>query len=137
MLVYRNATDFFLNVLVFFMIIHRNKWTPHKVWFRYWGWQHHIYTKRVGKGLLLLLLKFMGIRPGISSRSKMAWESKERRLAWISTVIRGIGVSIHEDWKDLAFSEFPTDTKGKKQQKKPPTSSSAYPGVFTRRKRNN
>lgn len=39
--------------------------------------------------------RLWGIRPGISSRSKMAWESKERRLACIYIVIRGWGQGKH------------------------------------------
>ena len=55
-----------------------------------------------------------GIRPGISSRSKMAWESKERRLACVYIMIGGgVRVSIAEHWKGLAWLEFPTGTKGR------------------------
>lgn len=87
LLVYRNIIEVFKNMLVTFMVTCRDRWTPYKV-VRIWDWWYHIYTNRVWKDLLLIILQSLGDQGRLLRWLHNGWEGKEGRLAWVYFVVR-------------------------------------------------
>lgn len=85
-----------------------------QIWFRCQDWWCHTCHKRVWKAHYLHNETFWGEQGMFLSRSKSDMKSREKRLAWDFTVVRGLGQRENSFmyWPGLVWFELPVATRG-------------------------